>query len=214
MPLVIEIPKLRDEDGQEPPLPAKEPRNRTQSCWKSTIVPFLCLFFFGALISIFIIFSLKATSSQQSSFEKSRKTGIVVVPPQDLPTEFKESSTKGSATDIGSWFNCNENVVNGITTGTNGNSWCGYPYNDSMVGFAISIIIMCGTAQCQYYDGARYQEATSKYCGLEAWTYNPRTRRNVTGVILDAFAPQYLEDMGHTAGSIDATPALFTLLGN
>ncbi len=43
--------------------------------------------------------------------------------------------------------------------------------------------------------------------------YNPRTKRNVTSVILDAFAPLFLEDMGHTAGSIDATPALFELLG-
>ena len=35
----------------------------------------------------------------------------------------------------------------------------------------------------------------------------------MTGVVLDAFEPLYLEDMGHEIGSIDATLAMFQGLG-
>lgn len=191
-------------------------RNQKKSENKSKSYCFtlsLTLCFLAVLVTAIAILSTNTT--QIKSTLKPDYTRIKGLQPvSSLPSlSFNSASSPSMKNNIGSWFNTNENQVNGISNGTNGYSWCGYPYNDNELGFAISLLQMCGQAECQWTDPP-WRKSTALYCGLQTWIYNPHTGINVTdAVILDAFAPLYLEDMGHGEGSIDATPALFQKLG-
>ncbi|GAA6043484.1 hypothetical protein JCM8097_000735 [Rhodosporidiobolus ruineniae] len=56
-----------------------------------------------------------------------------------------------------SWYNTNSGQDS-----TNGNSWCGFPYDNSVPGFAPSLKTMLNNF------GGDYEKAATAYCGLEA----------------------------------------------
>lgn len=182
---------------------------------KATLRPFLKSFLLGLVticgIGLFVFGFFVLVKGSFTAVEKKNRFGFVNI--TSLPTEF--DFKRGLSTDYGSWFNTDEIALNSSlkpSEATNGRSWCGYKYNDTMIGFAPSLLLMCKSDTCQWYDKG-YKESTTKFCGLEAWVYNPRTKRNVSGVVLDAFVSVWISGMNHTFGSIDVTPAMFTLLG-
>lgn len=160
----------QDPESGMPKINSKElGRSKTKKTCLGCLIPLCCFLVFVGLLSLFLYF---ATSSSAIKFFNStrgaRGKGIVNLTESEIPKDFQKYSRAGNlTTDIGSWFNCNENAVNGITTGTNGNSWCGYPYNDSMNGFAISLLVMCESKKCEWTDGQIWVDKTKLFCGLE-----------------------------------------------
>ncbi|GAA5903454.1 hypothetical protein JCM6882_006552 [Rhodosporidiobolus microsporus] len=76
---------------------------------------------------------------------------------------------------IASWFH-----TNAASDSTNGHSWCYFPYNDNVPGFAISLKTMLADF------GGDATAAREAYCGLEAVVTTPEGR-SATLVVADAF---------------------------
>ncbi|GAA6039486.1 hypothetical protein JCM8097_009576 [Rhodosporidiobolus ruineniae] len=96
-----------------------------------------------------------------------------------------------------SWYD-----TNSTRDSTNGHSWCGFPYDNNVVGFAPSLKTMLNN-----FNGS-YTAAATAYCGLEAVITTP-SGRNLTAYIGDAFDDTWVL----TPSSIDlihgAFPAVF-----
>ena len=105
---------------------------------------------------------------------------------------------------IGSWFR-----TNAPNEGSNGISWCAYPYNDGMIGFAPPLRGMTGGPDAWYGLNTDLWRSTGrKYCGLEATLYNPENGKTITGILLDAFHHEWVL----SPESIDLTMAAFAKL--
>lgn len=96
------------------------------------------------------------------------------------------TSFTGSNSGIGSWYH-----TDASSDSTNGHSWCGFPYNDNVPGFAPSV----GTMLKNF--GGDYTKAATAYCGLEAEVCNGSNC--MTMVIADGFDDAWVL----SPGSID-----------
>ncbi|GAA5902495.1 hypothetical protein JCM8208_006903 [Rhodotorula glutinis] len=97
---------------------------------------------------------------------------------------------------IVSWYH-----TNSATDSTNGHSWCLYPYDDSVPGFAVSLGAMLAD-----FDGDE-DAARAAYCGLGA-TFTTASGVSQTLYIADAFDDQYVR----TLTSADVIYDAFTKL--
>ncbi|KAJ3125174.1 hypothetical protein HK098_000548 [Nowakowskiella sp. JEL0407] len=111
-----------------------------------------------------------------------------------MPSEFR-----GENVGIGSWFQANTK-----DSDTNGNSWCGYPYQDYTLGFSPDISRMTGgknyvwsAENKEVADG--WMRSATEYCGLEAIVTNPSNGISRTLYIVDAFDHKWVR----SPGSID-----------
>ncbi|GAA6056289.1 hypothetical protein JCM3770_006759 [Rhodotorula araucariae] len=93
-----------------------------------------------------------------------------------------------------SWYN-----TNSAQDSTNGNSWCGFPYDNSVPGFAPALSTMLK-------DGS-YEDAAKKYCGLEAIVTTP-DGKSKTLYLADAFDDTWVL----TPSSIDIIHGAFNEL--
>jgi len=92
----------------------------------------------------------------------------------------------------GSWFATNDGK------GTNGHSWCGYPYNDNSPIFAPDVSVMLSSF------GGNYEKAAKAYCGLEAIVRTPQGQK-MRMYIGDGFDPAWVR----AKGSIDIAHGTF-----
>ncbi|GAA6005936.1 RlpA-like double-psi beta-barrel domain-containing protein [Rhodotorula paludigena] len=112
------------------------------------------------------------TTSAQPQATKVADTGDSVT----LLTQLNIQGFRGANGDaILSWYNTNSGQDS-----TNGNSWCGFPYDNSVPGFAPSLKTMLNNF------GGNYEAAAKAYCGLEAEITTPDGRTS-TLYIADAF---------------------------
>ncbi|GJN90931.1 hypothetical protein Rhopal_003945-T1 [Rhodotorula paludigena] len=95
-----------------------------------------------------------------------------------------------------SWYDTNSG-----RDSTNGNSWCGFPYDNSVPGFAPSLNTMLAN-----FDGD-YESAAKAYCGLEAEITTP-DGRTVTLYVADAFDDTWVR----TPASLDIIHGSFESL--
>jgi len=112
------------------------------------------------------------------------------------------SAFKGNQTGIGSWFNANND-------GTNGNSWCGYPYNNASPVFAPDITQMTNGTNA-VWPNPLWSTYGKIYCGLEATVKDGNTGNVMTMYIGDAFDHQWVR----TPGSIDIMSDSWSKLHN
>ncbi|KAL8279587.1 hypothetical protein RQP46_008149 [Phenoliferia psychrophenolica] len=116
-----------------------------------------------------------------------------------LPANFTSTGITGflgKNTGIASWFRTdNPNDF------TNGHSWCGSPYDNSVPGFAPSVETMLKNF------GNDWQTAATAYCGLEAIFTTP-SGLNATLYLVDGFADPWVL----TPGSIDIVTGSYPLL--
>ncbi|GAA5857692.1 hypothetical protein JCM1840_000869 [Sporobolomyces johnsonii] len=118
--------------------------------------------------------SSKVYDSSSSNLSLLSKAGI---------TGFLGDNTNA----IVSWYHTDSS-----TDSTNGHSWCGFPYSDSLPGFAPSLSTMLNNF------GGNYEAAATAYCGLEAVVTTP-DGRSATLYIADAFDDTWVR----TPASID-----------
>ncbi|GAA6039500.1 hypothetical protein JCM8097_009583 [Rhodosporidiobolus ruineniae] len=134
--------------------------------------------------------SSDASSSSGTSSASSDQSALTE---QGIST-FLGNNTGG----IASWYHTDSG-----TDSTNGRSWCEFPYNDAVVGFAPSLATMLSS-----FDNDATKAKTG-FCGLEAEVYSPKTGALVTMIIADAFDDTWVK----TPASIDVIygsfPALF-----
>ncbi|GAA6025302.1 hypothetical protein JCM8202_002684 [Rhodotorula sphaerocarpa] len=95
-----------------------------------------------------------------------------------------------------SWYHTDSS-----TDSTNGHSWCGFPYNDAVPGFAPSLKTMLNNF------GGDYQKAATAYCGLEAVVTTP-DGKSETLYIADAFDDTWVR----TPASLDIIYGSFSKL--
>ncbi|GAA5846564.1 hypothetical protein JCM9279_006744 [Rhodotorula babjevae] len=95
---------------------------------------------------------------------------------------------------IVSWYH-----TNSATDSTNGHSWCLYPYDDNVPGFAVSLSAMLAD-----FNGDE-NAARAAYCGLGA-TFTTSSGVSQTLYIADAFDDQYVR----TSTSADVIYNAFT----
>ncbi|ORY84171.1 hypothetical protein BCR35DRAFT_351924 [Leucosporidium creatinivorum] len=111
-------------------------------------------------------------------------------------TGFKAATLGVNTNAIASWFH-----TNSATDSTNGNSWCLYPYDDTVPGMAISL------AQMRANYGGNDDLAREAYCGLEAIVTTP-DGRTASLVVVDAFDDAWVR----TPSSIDVVYGSFPKL--
>ncbi|GAA5999753.1 hypothetical protein JCM10207_005892 [Rhodosporidiobolus poonsookiae] len=135
------------------------------------------------------------TQAQTSSSAKSQATAVA-----DTSSATSLLKAAGLTSFLGemdnsivSWYNTNSGQDS-----TNGNSWCGYPYSNSVPGFAPSLKAMMSTTN---YD---YEAAAKIYCGKEAIITLPNGKE-FTAYIADAFDDTWVR----TPASIDVIHDLF-----
>ncbi|KAM0755333.1 hypothetical protein T439DRAFT_320035 [Meredithblackwellia eburnea MCA 4105] len=102
--------------------------------------------------------------------------------------------TNGPA--IASWYRTDNSQDS-----TNGHSWCGFPYNDNLPGFAPNVKIMLDNF------GGSWEKAGAAYCGLEAKVTTPDGRTALL-YVADGFDPYWVR----TPGSIDVIVGSFSKL--
>ncbi|GAA6005980.1 uncharacterized protein JCM10292_005634 [Rhodotorula paludigena] len=124
-----------------------------------------------------------ADGSEASSEAKSDTADQSVLREQGISTFLGRN--EGA---IASWYHTNSG-----TDSTNGRSWCEFPYNDSVPGFAPSLKTMLSS----FGDDAA--KAKEGFCGLEARVYSPKTDKTLTMYIADAFDDTWVR----TPSSID-----------
>ncbi len=80
-----------------------------------------------------------------------------------------------------------------------------------MFGFAPDLHGMTGGRDARWGHNTELWRRTGRlFCGLQAWVYNPATRKNVTMYLMDAFDPKWVR----SPDSIDITLAGFAALTN
>ncbi|GAA5863017.1 hypothetical protein JCM8547_003652 [Rhodosporidiobolus lusitaniae] len=132
--------------------------------------------------------SVSPTSSSSMSGELDQSTLVSL----GIST-FLGNNTGG----IASWYRTDSG-----TDSTNGRSWCEFPYDDTVPGFAPSV----GTMLSSFNDDeAKAKEA---FCGLEANVYSPKTGQTVTLYIADGFDDTWVL----TPASIDVIYGSFELV--
>ncbi|BGP48663.1 hypothetical protein JCM10450v2_004539 [Rhodotorula kratochvilovae] len=137
----------------------------------------------------------QTTSSQaaQAATTKVADTG-------DTVSLLKKQGITGFLYDnsnaILSWYNTNSGQDS-----TNGNSWCGFPYDNNVPGFAPSLKTMLAST------GGDYEAAAKMYCGLEAVVTTPEGK-TMTLYLADAFDDTWVL----TPSSIDIIHGAFTTL--
>ncbi|KDE03694.1 hypothetical protein MVLG_05825 [Microbotryum lychnidis-dioicae p1A1 Lamole] len=107
-----------------------------------------------------------------------RKNGI---------TAFRATRCGTNKGSIVSWFS-----TKSTTDSTNGNSWCGFPYDDTTPGFAISLKTMLANF------GNNYEKAAKAFCGMEA-EITSKSGKKIKLVLVDAFDDRWVR----TPNSID-----------
>ncbi|KAK4052617.1 hypothetical protein OIO90_004245 [Microbotryomycetes sp. JL221] len=140
--------------------------------------------------------------SSDSTNKQEQKSNLAILDELGI-TEFKPGRNKG----IGSWFETN----NGRDF-TNGNSWCGCPYDDTLPLFAPPVKRMLSNFNNDY------ERAAKAYCGLEAKFYvspqghiddkNNKGSERTKEVLLwigDGFAQEWVK----SEGSVDIVKQSF-----
>ncbi|GAA5910467.1 hypothetical protein JCM6882_007362 [Rhodosporidiobolus microsporus] len=116
--------------------------------------------------------SERGTSSSEINNSALKDLGISV---------FLGNNTGG----IASWYHTDADQDS-----TNGRSWCEFPYDDTVPGFAPSV----GTMRSNFDgDDAAAKEA---FCGLWAIVYSAKTQTEVKLLIGDGFDDQWIRDEG------------------
>ncbi|KAJ3125169.1 hypothetical protein HK098_000543 [Nowakowskiella sp. JEL0407] len=124
-------------------------------------------------------------------------TTVSTTPVPTMPPGFK-----GKNYGIGSWF-----LANSTATFTNGNSWCGFVYQDYTLGFAPDITVMTNGTNAVWPDPG-WEPSGTAYCGLEAIVTNVENGNTVTLYIADAFDHRFVK----SPGSIDIMIEQFSVL--
>ncbi|ORY73063.1 hypothetical protein BCR35DRAFT_333787 [Leucosporidium creatinivorum] len=139
----------------------------------------------------------KGTSSSTASTSNLKVAATSGTTSADLSTSAFKANTKGWNTGaIASWFDTSSS-----TDSTNGNSWCWYPYDNNVSGFAPSLKTMLDAA------GGDETAARKMWCGLEATVTTPDGRTS-TLYIADAFDDTWVR----TPNSIDVVHNAFNTL--
>ncbi|GAA5999812.1 hypothetical protein JCM10207_005922 [Rhodosporidiobolus poonsookiae] len=125
-----------------------------------------------------------ATATSESDQSALKDAGI---------STFLGNNTGG----IASWYHTDSG-----TDSTNGRSWCEFPYDDTVPGFAPSLNTMLSS-----FDNDATATKTG-LCGLEAKVYSPATGKTVDLIIADAFD----DDWVLTPASIDVIYGSFAEL--
>ncbi|GAA6005300.1 hypothetical protein JCM10207_002931 [Rhodosporidiobolus poonsookiae] len=137
------------------------------------------------------------TSSSSSSSKKT--TSSVKLASTSSSSALSAAGVKsflGTNSGIASWFR-----TNSAQDSTNGHSWCYFPYNDNVPGFAISLKTMLND-----FGGDAFA-AREAYCGLEAIVTAP-SGKSMTLVVADAFDDAWVR----TPGSMDVVYNAFMKL--
>ena len=147
----------------------------------------------------------RIVSSTLSSTSSNRPSSTPSIDPNYEYVTLPQGPFTGKTNQgIGSWFR-----TNAATDSTNGNSWCNYPYNDGMIGFAPPLRGMTGGQDAWYgFNTDLWRRTGRAYCGLEAVIYNPENGKSINAVILDAFSAEWVR----TPESIDITLTAFARL--
>lgn len=87
-----------------------------------------------------------------------------------------------------------------------GHSWCGFPYNDQVPGFAPSVDTMLNNF------GGDYQKAATAYCGLEAKFTLPNGQTALL-YIADGFASPWVLTPNSVDVMIGAVSSVAKILG-
>ncbi|GAA5967643.1 hypothetical protein JCM11641_005721 [Rhodosporidiobolus odoratus] len=134
--------------------------------------------------------SASAPDSSSSSSSTSSGDGD-----QSALTAMGISTFLGNNTGgIASWYN-----TDASSDSTNGRSWCEFPYDNTVPGFAPSLKTMLASFN---QDSAA---AKTGFCGLEAQVYSPKTGTTTTLIIADAFDDTWVL----TPASIDVIKGSF-----
>ncbi|GAA5911367.1 hypothetical protein JCM8208_005232 [Rhodotorula glutinis] len=139
--------------------------------------------------------SLPASSSSASKSSSSSDEGGAgesALKAQGIST-FLGNNSGG----IASWYHTDSS-----TDSTNGRSWCEFPYDDSVPGFAPSLKTMLSS-----FSGDA-QAAKTGFCGLWADVYSPKTGSTTKLMIADAFDDTWVL----TPASIDVIYGSFSVL--
>ncbi|KAL8279586.1 hypothetical protein RQP46_008148 [Phenoliferia psychrophenolica] len=137
----------------------------------------------------------EATTTDSATAPTSTPTSTGDFVPANL-TDTGITGFLGKNTGIASWFR-----TDNTGDSTNGHSWCGSPYDDSVPGFAPSVTTMLKNF------GNDWVTAGTAYCGLEAIFTTP-SGLNATLYLVDGFADPWVL----TPGSIDVVTGSFPLL--
>lgn len=129
----------------------------------------------------------KTSSSQSSSKAVVAVTTASTSAQSTLEAQGITGFLGSNGPGIASWYH-----TDSTTDSTNGHSWCGYPYDDSLPGFAPDVSIMLANF------GNSWTEAGKAYCGLEAEFTTPDGLTTLL-YIADGFDPAWVR----TPGSVD-----------
>ncbi|GAA5969836.1 hypothetical protein JCM8115_005798 [Rhodotorula mucilaginosa] len=145
--------------------------------------------------------SSSAAAAQTSTSSSSSAAGSDGVADTSGSTSLlSQAGIKGflglNSNSIVSWYHTNSGQDS-----TNGNSWCGFKYNDALPGFAPSLKTMLNNF------GGDYETAAKAYCGLEAIVTLPNGK-SATLYIADAFDDTWVR----TPASIDVIYDAFSNL--
>ncbi|KAJ1549848.1 hypothetical protein HK096_010115, partial [Nowakowskiella sp. JEL0078] len=137
------------------------------------------------------ISTLKTQSTIVTTTGMKTTTQVIVNSPSPDPSlEFVTNMPKGMNVGLGSWFYANDGTT------SNGQSWCGYPYDDKKtIGFAPDITLMTEGKNSVYdpnsgmdsVSNKNWVKYTTQYCGLEAVVTNPNNGVKLTLYLVDAF---------------------------
>eukprot|EP01088_Endostelium_zonatum_P007218 TRINITY_DN19412_c0_g1_i1.p1 TRINITY_DN19412_c0_g1~~TRINITY_DN19412_c0_g1_i1.p1 ORF type:complete len:169 (-),score=30.84 TRINITY_DN19412_c0_g1_i1:84-590(-) len=114
----------------------------------------------------------------------------------------KPSAFTGHNQGIGSWFHADHD-------GTNGKSWCGYPYNNASPVFAPDITQMTNGSNA-VWPNPLWTTFGEIYCGLEAIVTDGNTGNKLTMYLGDAFDHKWVR----SPGSIDIMSDSWSKLHN
>ncbi|GAA5933398.1 hypothetical protein JCM3775_000678 [Rhodotorula graminis] len=132
---------------------------------------------------------VKKAVASAANYQLSTKSDVV-------SSSGVKSFTGTNTGAIVSWYH-----TNSATDSTNGHSWCLYPYDDNVPGFAVSLNTMLAD-----FNGDE-NAARAAYCGLGA-TFTTSNGVSQTLYIADAFDDQYVR----TSTSADVIYNAFTKL--
>jgi hypothetical protein len=147
-------------------------------------------------------------TTTSKSTQPPKPMPIQAAKPISLQAQVDQATTLSVSSLVSSFLGVNSGiashfVANLQSDNTNGNSWCGYPYNDYTPGFAPSLNVMSKGTNAVYASSPQlWEKFAQMYCGLEA-KFTTKDGKTQYLYIADAFEFRYLEGMGHPLGSVD-----------
>ncbi|BGP32580.1 hypothetical protein JCM10296v2_004361 [Rhodotorula toruloides] len=153
-----------------------------------------------------------SSSSSAAAAAASSKAAAAAAAAQPATTKVADTSSGSnlsllSKAGVKGFLGTNTNAIlswyhtNAASDSTNGNSWCGFPYDDSVPGVAPSLKTMLNNF------GGDYQAAATAYCGLEMVVTTP-DGKSATLYIADAFDDTWVR----TPSSLDIIYGSFAKL--